>query len=123
MSESQQSGEDVFAAERRLDEIAGYALLGGAALSFVLVCTGVVALMVTAKQSTLPAIPIPQVFHLVFRLQPSGILSLGVLVLMATPLLRVLIAMFGFAKLKWWRFAAVCAVVLTLLLLSFFVAA
>lgn len=122
MSQSQDSARR-FAAEETLDQIAGYALLGGAALSFVLMLAGVIGLILHPAAQSLRGAPIASALRSAVSLHAAGILNLGVLVLLATPLLRVVIAVVGFAALKWWRFAIVSAVVLALLLVSFLVAA
>ena len=122
MTESGQT-RDLFAAEQRLDKIAGVALLCGALLSFILTLVGLVGLTLHPEGNSLRGLPVANVLRMAAHPKPAGILSLGVLVLMATPFLRVLIAVAGFVILRWWRFAIVSAVVLALLLVSFFVAA
>jgi uncharacterized membrane protein len=44
-----------------------------------------------------------------------GIIQLGALLMIATPVLRVVFAVAGFAKMKDWKFTAISAVVLALL--------
>ena len=129
MSESQptapmgRTGADLFAAERKLDQTAGYALFFGAMLSFVLVGAGLIALALHPDGSSLPGKTIAAALRSALALQPAGLINLGVLILLATPLLRVVIAVAGFAALKWWRFAIISLIVLAMLLVSFFVAA
>jgi uncharacterized membrane protein len=45
----------------------------------------------------------------------KGIIQLGALLMIATPVLRVVFAVVGFARMKDWKFTAVSAVVLALL--------
>jgi len=115
--------DNLFAAEQKLDQVAGIALLCGALLSFVLTAVGLISLTLRPQANSLRGMTVASVLRSAARFEPAGILGLGVLVLMATPLLRVLIAIAGFTVLKWWRFVLVSAVVLILLLISFFVAA
>ena len=115
--------DNLFAAEQKLDQVAGIALLCGALLSFVLTAAGLISLTLHPQANSLRGMTVASALRSAARFEPAGILGLGVLVLMATPLLRVLIAIAGFAVLKWWRFVLASAVVLILLLISFFVAA
>lgn len=50
-----------------------------------------------------------------------GIIQLSVLVLIATPVMRVVFAIFGFARLKQWIFSLVSVTVLALLSYGLFV--
>jgi len=45
----------------------------------------------------------------------KGIIQLGVLLMIATPVLRVVFAVAGFARMKDWKFTAISLVVLALL--------
>jgi uncharacterized membrane protein len=53
-------------------------------------------------------------------LQPLGLIQLGVLVLLATPVVRVAVSLLAFAKERDRIFVGMTAVVLTILLLSLF---
>jgi uncharacterized membrane protein len=117
------TGTDFFDAERELDRVAGYALFCGALLSSMLVGAGLIGLALHPDGAFLAGKPIGVALRSAFALQPAGLINLGVLILLATPLLRVLIAIVGFAALKRWRFAIISLIVLAMLLVSFFVAA
>ena len=106
------------AAETKLDQAAGYVLLGGSILSFVLVGAGLIDLTFHPGSPSVPQKSIASVLHSALSLQPAGIINLGVLVLLATPLLRVMTAIAGFTVLKWSRFVIVSGIVLALLLIS-----
>lgn len=121
-SPSQRNG-DLFAAENELDQVAGYALLAGGVVSFVLTFIGPFVFVLHPAGRSLLGAPITGILRSASRFEPRGIANLGVLVLMATPLLRVLIATVAFALIRWWRFALISALVLAMLLVSFFVAA
>ena len=53
-------------------------------------------------------------------LQPWGLIILGLLVLMATPVARVVALLALFAWRRSWRFSAICVFVLAVLALSVF---
>jgi uncharacterized membrane protein len=117
------AGTGFFDAERELDRVAGYALFCGALLSLILVGAGLIGLALRPDGATLAGKPIAVALRSAFALQPAGLINLGVLILLATPLVRVVIAVVGFAALKRWRFAIISLIVLAMLLVSFFVAA
>lgn len=56
-----------------------------------------------------------------FHLDGSSMVEFGILLLIATPICRVLFGVVGFAIMKDKLYTAVSAIVLTILLLSFFV--
>jgi uncharacterized membrane protein len=58
-------------------------------------------------------------FHKVAWSQNTRVLQVGVLLMIATPVLRVLFAVFAFAKAQDWLYSAVAATVLALILWGF----
>jgi uncharacterized membrane protein len=54
------------------------------------------------------------------RFESKSLIEFGILLLIATPILRVLFGVVGFSLLKDWLYALVSVIVLTVLLLSFF---
>lgn len=52
------------------------------------------------------------------RLDARGVIQLGLLLLIATPIARVLFALIGFARQKNWMYVGVSAIVLALLAYS-----
>jgi uncharacterized membrane protein len=50
---------------------------------------------------------------------PAAIVVLGLLVLLATPLLRIIVSVATFARERDWRYVAITLLVLAILLLSF----
>jgi uncharacterized membrane protein len=54
------------------------------------------------------------------RFESKSLIEFGILLLIATPICRVVVGVVGFSLLKDWLYAAVSAIVLTILLLSFF---
>ena len=60
----------------------------------------------------------PAIFHGTVEWQPLAVIQLGILVLIATPVARVLFSMLGFALERDWMYVSVTAIVLALLLYS-----
>jgi uncharacterized membrane protein len=60
------------------------------------------------------------IFAGVMRLESRSLIEFGLLLLIATPIGRVLFGVVGFAKMKDWLYAAVSTIVLAVLLFSFF---
>jgi uncharacterized membrane protein len=61
---------------------------------------------------------VPQVFLGAVAWQPLAVIQLGILVLIATPVARVLFSMLGFALERDWMYVVITAIVLALLLYS-----
>jgi uncharacterized membrane protein len=60
------------------------------------------------------------IFHGAVGGQALAVIQLGILVLIATPVARVLFSMLGFALERDWMYVGVTAIVLVLLLYSLF---
>jgi uncharacterized membrane protein len=61
---------------------------------------------------------LPQIFHGAMMWQPLAVIQLGILVLIATPVTRVLFSMLGFALERDWMYVIITAMVFALLLYS-----
>jgi uncharacterized membrane protein len=109
----------------------------GVALSFAIVVVGVALLLLT-RQSGYPQAgfddissilqyrvnpnfpnSLSDVFTGVLVLKPFAIISLGLLVLIALPVLRVALTVAAFARQRDWVYLMITAFVLAMLLLSF----
>jgi len=108
--------------EEQLDTVAGLILIGGSSLSFVIMIAGFILLVGKPLPSRALAQPVPEVLAGSARLEPLALINLGILVLMATPVLRVIIAIVGFALERRWRFVGVSGLVFAMLMISFAVA-
>ncbi len=110
------------AKERRdLDEVVHSMLIVGVIISTTLMLIGIVEEIVLGNQLPTVEPDIGQVINSLTQLRPSGFLGLGLLVLVATPILRVLGSIVAFAYEKDWRFAGItflvfCIVVASILL-------
>lgn len=105
--------------ERRdLDEVVHGVLIVGLALSTALMLLGVG--LELARGTPLPeaVAGLGQVLPRVAALRPSGFLTLGLLVLIATPILRVVGSVAAFVYERDWRFAGVTALVLVVMIVS-----
>lgn len=61
----------------------------------------------------------PEIWQGVVAFKPFAFIMLGLLVLIATPILNLFLAGWGFLRQKNWAFSVICAVVLTILAISF----
>lgn len=100
----------------RLARWVHWSLLGGVALSGLLLSVGLIAS--SAQNRPLPP-GAPTSFTLTVRLALQGngnaLIYLGLFVLMATPVVRVAVLAVGWALVRDFRFAAVSGLVLALL--------
>jgi uncharacterized membrane protein len=105
--------------ERRdLDAVVHQVLIIGLALSTALMLAGVG--LELARGTALPATVagVGEVLPRALALRPSGVLTLGLLVLIATPILRVVGSVVAFIVERDWRFAGVTALVLLVMVVS-----
>ena len=114
--------------DRRVETIVGNLLRIGVTLSALIILAGGMIFLV--RHGTEPA------SYRIFRGEPSdlrhvrgivrtalalrgrGIIQLGLLLLIATPIARVAFSLFGFAEEKDWMYMAFTAIVLIILLYS-----
>ncbi len=105
--------------ERRdIDAVVHHVPIIGLALSTALMLAGVG--LALARGTALPATVagLGEVLPRALALRPSGVLTLGLLVLIATPILRVVGSVVAFIAERDWRFAGVTALVLLVMVLS-----
>jgi uncharacterized membrane protein len=107
------------AAERReLDAVVHRLLIVGLAASSLLMVLGLVLDMVLHRQMPTAIPDLGEMLARVIAGRPSGFLSLGLLVLLATPIVRVIGSMATFVYERDWRYAAVSLIVLLIVILS-----
>lgn len=101
-----------------LDEVVHRVLVIGLVLSTALMLAGVG--LELARGTALPetVAGLGQVLPRVAALRPSGFLTLGLLVLIATPILRVVGSIAAFLYERDWRFAGVTGLVLLVMVVS-----
>ena len=119
---------DTAAEDRRMDEIIGALLRFGVILAAAVVFAGGVVYLVrygwsTARYGIFQGEPsdlrhIGSILRDALAFHARGIIQLGLLLLIATPVARVIFTVFAFAHERDWTYVAVTLVVLTLLLYS-----
>lgn len=101
-----------------LDQVVHAILVIGLTVSSVLMITGLV-LGLVVQRAVPDAMPeIAEIFGRIVSLRPSGYLALGLLVLIATPILRVIGSIAAFVSERDWRYAAITTGVLLVVLFS-----
>lgn len=112
--------EEAIARKRQhdLNHVVHQVLIIGLVISTVLMVGGVV--LDTFLQREIPqTVPnVRDVLQRVLALRPSGFLALGLLVLIATPILRVIGSIGAFMYEREWRYAAITIFVLTVMIVS-----
>lgn len=104
--------------QRDLNEIVHTVLIAGLVVSTALMLIGI-GLDLAYRREIPTAVPsFDDVFGRVIALRPSGFLALGLLVLVATPILRVVGSIGAFIYERDWRYAAVTGLVLGVLVTS-----
>jgi uncharacterized membrane protein len=111
--------ETQVAKERRdLNEVVHGVLIIGLCISTTLMLAGV-GLDLFYQRDLPTAVPnIAEVVGRVMALRPSGFLAMGLLVLIATPILRVVGSIGAFLHERDWRFASLTTLVLAVLIVS-----
>lgn len=104
--------------QRDLNEIVHQMLVIGLILSTTLMLVGL-ALDLALGREVPTAVPdFGDIFNRVIALRPSGFLALGLLVLIGTPILRVVGSIFAFLYERDWRFAGITLLVLGIVMVS-----
>ena len=109
----------------QMDRIISFVMRGGVLLSAGLLILGALLYFVRVLWGGAPANPLEfprslgDVFHGIGHGDPLAILALGLIVLLLTPVARVLISIFAFARERDWLYVAITTLVLLILLVSF----
>ncbi len=101
-----------------LTEAVPRVLITGVTLSFIILVLGLL-LVAIVHGPTDTAVPVAKLAAGLKAGEPAAYLSLGLIVLMLTPFVRVITAVIGFALEQDWLFTAVSLGVLVILLVSF----
>lgn len=117
-SASLPGGDQQAEGSTRLNVTISRVLAGGLALSMTLLVTGGVMVVVGRGPSLSAATSIADMPRALAALEPGGFLDLGLVVLLATPVARVVALAAGFARRRAWIFCAMSVLVLALLGLS-----
>lgn len=96
-----------------------WTLLAGLVCSVLLMLAGLtLALLSDQPRMELPGLEVINLVRLVWRLNGVAIMQLGILMLLLTPMLRVMVLAIGWVAERDWRMALVAVVVLVLLAIS-----
>lgn len=102
--------------QRRLELFLHNLLVGGVILSSALLILGLILAFAGGNGLPDSVPPLPQVIPLALSFDPAGLLALGFLVLIATPILRVAGSVIGFMVERDWRYALITFVVFLIVL-------
>lgn len=105
-------------AQIRFDESLHKLLLIGLYLSVTLILFGLGLALFTHQTISDKVFPLQSLVSGALAMNASSFLSLGLLVLIATPIIRVVTSFISFLVEKDWRFAAITLVVLATVLVS-----
>jgi uncharacterized membrane protein len=107
------------AEERRdLNDVVHKVLVVGLMVSTVVLVTGIVLGLIEHRPMPDATISVGEAVSRVIGLRPSGFLNLGLLILIVTPILRVIGSIFVFIYEHDWRYVGITALVLAIMLFS-----
>jgi uncharacterized membrane protein len=101
--------------ERQIDHLIHYTLLTGVYMSAILLMAGLFIVLVRGTPRPEVAPPLSEILHQAFMANGVDLIYLGLLLLMITPVARVMMLIYGYARIGWWRFALISVLVLLLL--------
>ena len=102
----------------RLNVIISRVLLIGLGIAVALLLAGAVVTVARPGLETVHQASISAILGQIGGLEPAGFFALGLLLLIATPAIRVVALLVGFAREREWLFSMFSLVVLVLLALS-----
>lgn len=103
---------------RDLNEVVHSLLVVGLVASTLFFLVGLALDLYYGRPLPETTVNVVEAIRRAFALRPSGFLDLGLMVLIATPILRVVGSIFVFVYERDWRYAAVTAAVLLIILTS-----
>lgn len=112
-------------ADEALEVVLGRLLRIGVIASAAVVAAGGIALLVAYgrwipdyrifQNAASPLRSVAGILHEALALHPGGIVQTGILLLIATPVLRVVFSLFGFARQRDWLYVVLTLIVLAVL--------
>lgn len=122
-SNKAQASSDKTSARQDISMLIGWVLQGGVIISSAIILLGVLLLLLSPGGLAVQAQTFPhtlnQIWNSTLALQPQGIIVLGLLLLIATPVIRVIVSVIAFAVERDRQFIAISFLVLAILCLSF----
>ena len=110
--------EDLKREVEHLNQVVHNLLLIGLGISTVLMVAGVVLQIISGDPLPQIMIPPQMIFADLLKGLPDGFFTLGLMMLIATPILRVAGSVIIYARERDWRYTLVTGVVLTIVILS-----
>jgi uncharacterized membrane protein len=101
--------------ERQIDHLIHYTLLAGVSTSAILLILGLLITLVRDTPRPEVAPPLSEILRQAFMANGVDLIYLGLLLLMITPIARVMMLVYGYARIGWWRFALISLLVVVLL--------
>jgi len=101
--------------EHQVDRLIHYTLFTGVSMSAILLVLGLFIVLIQGMSYPETAPTPSEVLGQAFRANGVDLIYLGLLLLMMTPVARVAMLVYGYARIGWWRFALVSLLVLLLL--------
>ncbi|HBY92408.1 MAG: DUF1634 domain-containing protein [Ardenticatenaceae bacterium] len=105
-------------ATRDLNAVVHRLLVVGLVLSTLLFLTGLALDVYYGRSIPDTTVSVPEAIRRALALRPSGFLDLGLMALIATPIMRVAGSILVFVYERDWRYAAVTTVVLVIMMTS-----
>jgi len=105
--------------ENQVDHLIHYTLLTGVSVSAILLVAGLFIVLVRGTPRPEVAPPLSEILCQAFMANGVDLIYLGLLLLMITPVIRVLMLVYGYARIGRWRFALIAVLVLLLLSTGF----
>ena len=123
---SQAGADGAEAPVRTVEKAVGIVLRTGVILSAAIICAGLALLaakgVISNDMRIDAAIAYPRSLGAlmagILALDPASVISLGLLALIATPFVRVAVSMVAFALERDWRYLAITALVLAILIVG-----
>jgi uncharacterized membrane protein len=101
--------------ENQVDQLIHYTLLTGVSVSAILLTAGLLVVLIRGTPRPEVAPPFSEILRQAVMANGVDLIYLGLLLLMITPVVRVMMLVYGYARIGWWRFALISLLVLLLL--------
>jgi uncharacterized membrane protein len=101
--------------EHQVERLIHYTLRAGVSASAILLTVGLFIVLIRGTPRPEVAPPLSEILRQAFMANGVDLIYLGLLLLMITPVARVMMLVYGYARVGWWRFALISLLVLLLL--------